>query len=892
MGGHVRAIARYISSLAAAILFLLPVSARADTDRDIFRATLGNGLRVVIVRNALAPVVTTEINYLAGSNEAPEGFPGMAHAEEHMMFRGSPGLSASQLATISAALGGDSNADTQQVVTQYHLTVPADAFDAALRIEAIRMRAAFNTDALWRLERGAIEQEVAMDLSNPQYIFYTRLLETLFADTPYAHDALGTRPSFDNTTGAMLDRFHRDWYGPNNAILVVVGDVDPASVLARVRKHFGPIPRRAVPARPVVRLKPLKPAVIELDTDQPNGMAAVAYRLPGYKSPDFAAGQVLADVLDSPRGNLYALVPEGKALSAGFDGDALPDAAFGYANASFPPGGDGAALVTAMKEIVAGYLKNGIPPVLVEAAKRREIADAEYRKNSVEGFAAAWSQALAVEGRFSPDDDIDAIRKVTVADVDRVAREYLVNETATTAVLTPRPSGGQVSGKGFGGGESFAPKRAKPARLPAWAKKFAGTAPLPRSRVKPGDVLLANGLRLIVQPETISRTVTVYGRIRSNPDLQVSPGKEGVDRVLNNLFPYGTAELDRLRFQEAQDNITATVSAGTSFSLRVPTEGLDRGVQLLAENLLRPALPEDAFRIVRGQVESEVSGELTSPGYLSRRALRTGLYPKGDPALRQATPPTVGGLTLEDVRAYHGMIFRPDMTTIVVVGDVTPERAKQVVGKYFGTWRAEGPKPVTDLPPVPPNSPSSAMVPDASRVQDEVTLAETLGITRAHPDYYTLQVGTHVLAGAFYATRLYRDLREQTGLVYFVEAMLKAEKTRSLYAVFFGCDPPNASKARTVVERDLREMRMSRVSAAELRQAKTLLIRQIPLSESSVDGIAGMLLDLSQKDLPLDEPVRAAKRYRGITAEQVRAAFQKWVRPADFVQVTLGPEGK
>ncbi len=147
------------------------------------------------------------------------------------------------------ARGPAPTATPRQVVPQFSLTVPADALDAALRIESIRMRAALNTEALWKLERGAIEQEVAQDLSNPQYIFYTRLLEAMFADTPYAHDALGTRPSFDKTTGAMLDTFHRDWYGPNNAILVIVGDVAPDRALALVKRHFGPIPRRAVPPR-------------------------------------------------------------------------------------------------------------------------------------------------------------------------------------------------------------------------------------------------------------------------------------------------------------------------------------------------------------------------------------------------------------------------------------------------------------------------------------------------------------------------------------------------------------------------------------------------------------------------------------------------------------------
>jgi zinc protease len=134
---------------------------------EVLRATLPNGLRVVAIQSPLAPVVTTVGNYLVGSNEAPSGFPGMAHAEEHMMFRSSTGLSAAQLANITAAMGGRFDADTQQTVTQYFFTVPADNLDLALRVEAIRTQGALNSPALWDKERGAIEQEVAQDLSNP-----------------------------------------------------------------------------------------------------------------------------------------------------------------------------------------------------------------------------------------------------------------------------------------------------------------------------------------------------------------------------------------------------------------------------------------------------------------------------------------------------------------------------------------------------------------------------------------------------------------------------------------------------------------------------------------------------------------------------------------------------
>ncbi len=871
-----------------AILFLA-VLARGAAASEVVRETLPNGLRVVVVQNALSPVVTTQINYLVGSNEAPPGFPGTAHALEHMMFRGSKGLSADQLSAIVASLGGDFNADTQQTVTQYFLTVPADQLDIALRIEAIRMRSVLCTEPLWRKERGAIEQEVARDLSNPEYRFYRKLLQDLYPGTPYAVDALGTRPSFQKTTAAMLRAFHRAWYAPNNAILVIVGDVDPPRALAAVKRLFGPIPSRTLPPRPSVHLAPAVPATITLDTDLPYGLAVVAYRMPGYDSPDFAASQVLQDVLDSRRGDLYALVPHGKALSADFDGEALPKAGVGFASAAFAPGKDGFALVAEAKGILARYAKDGVPADLVEAAKRHEIADAEFRKNSVEGLAAEWSQALAVEGRRSPDDDIRAIRAVTVDDVNRVARETLVNDTAIVAVLTPNPSGKPPSAKGYGGGESFTPEAVRPVRLPAWAKQVAALPPVPKSRVHPTVTTLPNGIRLVVQPESVSPTITVVGHVKNQPDLQEPRGKEGVARVLGGLFPYGSKTMGRIAFQKALDGIGARESAGTSFSLRVLADHWERGMQLLADNLLHPALPEAAFRVVRKETSEAVAGELRSPAHIARRALREALYPAGDPSLREALPSTVDSLSLADVNAYYRAVFRPDMTTIVVIGQVSPARAKQVVETWFGGWTASGPKPKTDLPPVPLNRPSWSVVPDASRIQDAVALAQTLGITRFHPDYYPLQVGRNVLSGAFYATRLYRDLREQTGLVYTVDAVLDAGRTRSWFDVFYACDPPNVSKVQAIVERDLRAMQKSPVSDAELRRAKTLLIRRIPLSESSIDDIAHGLIGRLELGLPVDEPVLAAEKYRKVTARRVQEVFRRWIRPADFVRVTRGP---
>jgi zinc protease len=879
--------------LLVAFLAGVPCSWAAGSSQEnaeeIVRTRLDNGLRLVIVRHPMAPVVTTVVNYLVGSNEAPEGFPGTAHAQEHMMFRGSPGLSANQLAALMARMGGLFDADTQQVVTQYFFTVPAEDLEVALHIEAIRMRGVLDSEKLWSQERGAIEQEVAQDLSSPEYVFYTALLAAMFTGTPYAHDALGTWPSFEQTTGAMLKTFYDTWYVPNNAILVIVGDVHPQKTLRVVQRLFGDIPRKPIPPRAPVHLQPVTPQTLKLKTDLPYGVAMIAFRMPGYNSPDYAAAAVLAEVLDSQRGDLSALAAAGKALQAGFNLDTLPKAGLGYAVAAFPKGGDAQSLIKEVQEVLSRTVQHGISADLVAAAKRHARAEAAFQKQSVSGLAMAWSQAMAVEDRRSPRDDVEAIEQVTVTEVQRVAHHYLDLDHAIVAILTPEASGKPVSSKGFGGQERVARQPTSQVTLPTWAQQALSRLSIPASSVRPVVSLLPNGLKLMVQPTSVSDSVLVYGHINNQPAVQVPKGQEGVDAVLEQLFAFGTTSHDRLAFQKALDDLGAQASAGTTFRLQVLADQFERGVQLLAENELHPALPAPAFAIVRSQQAATVAGELQSPNYLARRALKTALYPQHDPTLREATPASIASLTLQDVREYYRKVFRPDQTTIVVIGKVDPERAKAVIERHFGPWEAVGPKPDILLPPVPLNAPSTTAVPDASRVQTQVTLAETPGLTRSAPDYYALVLGNHVLGGGFYATRLYQQLREQTGLVYHVSASLEATQTRSIYTIDYACDPDKVSKARAIVVHNLQDMQTRLVSRDELRQAKAMLLRHIPLAESSLDSIAHGLISRSVLGLPLDEPIRAATHYVALTAEQVRAAFQRWLRLDHLAQVTEGP---
>ena len=879
--------------LVATCVAAIAAGSGAYAADGVLRATLPNGLRVVIVPDKLAPVVTTEVNYLAGSDDAPDGFPGTAHATEHMMFRGSAGLDRDQLGELGSLLGGAYNADTSETVTQYFYEAPADDLGVVLKSESLRMEGASLKQADWEKERGAIEQEVSRDLSSPIYRYLMQLQAIMFEGTPYQHDALGTRPSFDRTDAKLLRGFYEKWYAPNNAILVIAGNVDPQKALAEVTAAFGELAPKVLPAHPSIDLVPVQPKSLTLPTNFPVGLATLAFRMPGLSDRNFATAEILSDVLTSQRAALYGMVPAGHALFSEFLYEPKADVGYGLAAAGFPKGGDPAPVIAEMRGILADTVKNGVSPALVEAARRQELAQLAFKTNSVTGLAAAWSQALAFQKANSPDDVAAAYRAVTVDDVNRLAREVLDPAHEVTAVLTPRSAGHPVMSGGYGGGESFAVAPDKPVPLPAWATAELSTLALPAAPTPPVVTVLPNGLRVIVQPEHVSPTVQVYGQVRQVVQTQEPVGKDGVGDMVAELLGYGTKSLDRLRFQKALDDIAANEQAGTDFSLDVLAAQFEPGMKLLADNELHPAFlypgfPADAFPIVRQELAQGLAGELQSPDYLYQRAITNARVPAGDPMRRQATPDTVMGLQPDDVADFYRRTYRPDLTTIVVVGDVTPAEALNVVRGDFGGWTASGPQPVIDVPAIGPSVASEIHVPDPSALQDSVTLTEDLELPVANSDRFTLMLGNTILGGGF-SSRLYRDLRIKSGYVYSVDSALDWSRTRGNYTVSFGSDPGNVTKARELALRDIAEMQTDPVGDAELTMAKAQMLRKVAMQRDSVDAIADTYLRETNLGLPLDTPEIAARHYLAASALEIQGVFRKWIRPGDMAQVTKGP---
>ncbi len=569
-----------LAAIGIAVALLRGPSLAATTPDDVLKATLGNGLRVVIVRDTLAPVVSTDVAYIVGSRDDPADFSGMAHAQEHMMFRGTPNLNTSQLGTIATALGGTFNAETSDTLTQFEFSVPASNLDAVLRIESDRMRDILDAQSEWQNERGAIEQEVLRDDSSPGGDFFRDVQAIAFAGTPYARQGVGTIAAFNRLTGPDLKRFYDRWYAPNNAVLVIAGDVDKDAVLAQVRSYFDAVPRRAIGTHPVVHFAPIQRHMIRRNTTLTYPMAAIAFRFPGVDSPDFLASYMLQQVLSSERGALRSLVDSGAALDSQWVSyPYFPEGQLGVAVAALGPNANPSSMTTRLESILHNYAEHGVPTELFETTKRQAIVSQEFGRNSISSLANDWATTIALDDEPSIVREQELLAAVTLADVNRVARRYLDPKHAILGALTPSANATQ--------NEPPAPVQSGPekpldvkgavATLPAWGNALVEHVSVPPAPTPPYRARLGNGLTVIVSPAQISDTVLAYGGVRTEAALQQPAGQEGVANVMNAMFAYGTQHRDRQAFQRAQDDLDTQIGGGSQFGMQTTSAVLRSG---------------------------------------------------------------------------------------------------------------------------------------------------------------------------------------------------------------------------------------------------------------------------------------------------------------------------
>ncbi|MBB2158869.1 M16 family metallopeptidase [Gluconacetobacter sacchari] len=863
-------------------------AARAD-EPAVLRDTLANGLRVVIVRDALAPMVATRLVYLAGSAQSSADFPGTAHAVEHMMFRGTRDLDANQLYRIIQATGGVANAMTGTDYTQYLFNIAPADLGVILHVEADRMRGIALDPNQWARERGAIEQEVSADRSNTGYRAAEQFNAALFAGTPYAWRGVGTRESFDATDIERLRQFHDSWYAPNNAVLLIVGDVAPRATLAMVRADFADIPRRALPRPGAPKVPPpLAPRTLSAPTDAGVGTVTIGWRTPGLRDPDMATRLILADAINNRRGGLGRLSVEGRGLGAYFSYSGRRDWGQAIATIRFPRGADPARYLADLQAVLADFRAHGVPPELVEAAKRARVKHAAFDRNSILGLTQTWLSALVERDVSDPDELVRQCATVTPAAVNALMARELAPDHALIQVDLPAEHIAPPHDSGFGGAESFGDRPVPDAPLPQWAQSVLAPPPTPHFAPPAADWRLPNGLRLIVRPNHRTHTILLRARIHENANMEEPAGQDGVARLTASLMPFGTAARDRVATEAAADALGSSIDVGPTFGLAAQTADFGPTLALLADTELHPAFREADLAIMRDKLSQAQKGFLQTPAHAFGRAVRAAMVPAGDPSLREDTPETIGRLTRDDVLAYFRRAYRPDMTVIELIGDIEPQAARTAILSAFGGWTAKEPKPEVIEPPIADPPVARVQMDGEGRTQDRIILAQAVPLRRGTAETALFELGNGVLSRGF-SSRLYQALRVRTGYVYGVSSMASTSETRGTFLIALGADPAKVPRVEAEILSILDDMRAHPVGAEELERVRSGYLRTLPFAGASLDAIALRDIGLATHDLPLDQPDRDIATANAATPERIRDLFARIVHPPGLSTFVYGP---
>jgi zinc protease len=410
---------------------------------DVKSWTLPNGLGVLFLADHKAPIATVQIFYHVGSKDEHVGIRGVAHMFEHMMFKGSEHVPPEEHARLLKEVGGQSNAFTTEDVTAYHQTVPPSYVGFALELEAERMRHLKLLPATVDSERRVVEEEKRLRVDNDPIGKAIEKFRTLaYQKHPYNWTPIGTIEDLERVTPADCQRFYDTYYQPNNATVIIVGDVEEAAVRALVDKHFGPIPRGPEPPRDYPTEPPqeaMRSETMNVEVQIP--VVVGGYHIPKAAHPDVPALEVLATILsggESSRLHQRLVRKEHLALAAGGLTQALEDPGLFLVYAAYLPDRDAALVQKVLSEEVARAREQPVTRDELDKAKNQLAAGFVFGLQTVDGIAQALGSARYVEGdwrRFV--EGATRYLAVTAEDVQRVAKAYLVDRNLTRVTLAP-----------------------------------------------------------------------------------------------------------------------------------------------------------------------------------------------------------------------------------------------------------------------------------------------------------------------------------------------------------------------------------------------------------------------------------------------------------------------
>lgn len=887
--------------------------------------TLDNGLRVIVHEDRKAPVVAVSVWYRVGSKHEPKGKTGFAHLFEHLMFNGSENSPGDFFEPLQQVGATDSNGTTNVDRTNYFETVPTGALDRALFLESDRMGHLLGAVTQEKLDnqRGVVQNEKRQGDNNPYGLLRYEIFENLFpTGHPYHHSTIGSMGDLNSASLADVKKWFTDNYGPNNAVLVLAGDVDVATAKAKVQEWFGDIPRGPAVQMPAVPVPTLPaPLAKEVKDLVPTTRIYRMWAIPGLNDPEAVPLQMAMSVLgglSSSRLDNALVRKDPVAVSVSAVAQPFEDAGILLVQADVKPGVEPATVAKRLDEEIASFLASGPTADELQRTAASYLAGTIAGLESVGGFGGK-AVTLAEGALYSNNPayykvELDRMAKATPDQVKAIANKWLARP-AFSLTYTPgeRTEGGENRGGAVTGGKVTAPVQpdrywnealgdvgpdtggassfADRSRLPAVADLKALDFPaIERAKLK-------NGVEVVFARRTTVPTVNVA--VSFDAGYAADPHSAlGTQSLMLSLMDEGTTSLDSIAFAEAKERLGAQIDATanadeTVFSLFALKPNLRASLGLLADYIRNPAFDGKELERVRAQQLNRLKAELNNPNAIASRILAPVLYgadhPYGIPPSGLGDAKSVTAATRDQLAAFHATWIRPDNARVFVVGDTTLAEVKKQLDATLGQWKAPATaKPVKHFDIAIPAPKPRILLFDRPKSPQSVILAGKVLAAKGGDELEVLRSANDIFGGNF-LSRFNTNLRETKGWSYGVRSRISGDKDRLTWVAAAPVQADRTGDSIKELRSDLKSFLGDKgVTKEELERTINGSVRELPGSFETSGDVLGGLRQIVKFGRPDNYYETLPATYEAMTAAEIDTAARKALSTDDLVYVVVG----
>jgi zinc protease len=884
----VMSVTRSLFAGMAAGLLLLSAGAFAQDIRIPYeKFVLPNGLTVLVHEDHKAPIVALNIWYHVGSKNEKSGKTGFAHLFEHLMFGGSENLKGRYIEAMERVGATDLNGTTNSDRTNYFEDVPVSALDYALFLESDRMGHFYNTISkeVLDLQRGVVQNEKRQGDNQPYSIAEYLITENTYpAGHPYSWTTIGSMEDLNAASLADVQEWFRTYYGPSNATLVIAGDIDAKTARQKVEKYFGDIPA----GPPIAHQNVWVAKMTGIHRQQVQDRVPVARVFNIWNTPGFGAGDtdyldLVSDVLASGKDSrLYKrlVYDEQIATSVTSSLDAGEIGGQFAIDASAKPDGGLAGINTGVQEELDRFLKDGPTADELERVKTDYEANLIRGLDRIGGFGGK-SDILARGQVFAGNPEqyrlsLERVRKATAADLRDAARRWLADGLYQLEIL-PYPD--------------YQRSKATMDR-----SKLPEVGPTPDLKLPAFQrITLLNGLKVVLA-ERHELPLVNFSMLIDAGTAADSFATPGTASMTSSLLASGTDKYNALEVSNEIQRLGAELKAESSLDtstvyLSALKSKLEASLALYADVLLHPSFPQADFARQQQLQIAAIQRAKTSPGLMANRVFAPALYGRNHPYGLQLTEAGVAKLTRDAVANFHQTWYRPENTTLLIVGDTTLTEIRPQLERAFAAWKA-GNTPKKKIPPVAAPQQADVYLIDKPGAAQSFLLAGTITPPRNNPQEIPLGIWNDILGGTF-GGRVNMNLREEKHWSYGARTGFQFARGDSAWIASAPVQTDKTKESLIELNKEIHDVSGARpISQAELDKDKANRTLRLAGSRETVSQVGEAMETIVKYGFPDDYYSTYASKIRALTTDELTGAGKSFLNPDHLIWVVVGDLAK